>query len=193
MDSTLFEINKHKININNLSNQLNNTFDINQEIFINNEIKNETEILNSLLILKQNSMVNPMINPVLPNIINFNNNNNFVIPLANPNNMNMNNNLPHMQQPQLILENNQKNNNESSIKSTYLVFSSNGGNIPVNCRFDEKFSNVIQRYKIKAKTQDIPEKFIFCTNVISPDITVAKIGVKHGDRIIVHREGDVKG
>ena len=107
--------------------------------------------------------------------------------------MNMNNNLPHMQQPQLILENNQKNNNESSIKSTYLVFSSNGGNIPVNCRFDEKFSNVIQRYKIKAKTQDIPEKFIFCTNVISPDITVAKIGVKHGDRIIVHREGDVKG
>ena len=53
MDSTLFEINKHKININNLSNQLNNTFDINQEIFINNGIKNETEILNSFLILKK--------------------------------------------------------------------------------------------------------------------------------------------
>ena len=134
-------------------------------------------------------MMNPMINPVIPNI----NNNNFVIPLANPNNMNMNNNLPHMQQPQLILENNQKNNNESNIKYISLVFSSNGGNIPVKCRFDEKFSNVIQRYKIKAKTQDIPEKFIFCTNVISPDITVAKIGVKHGDRIFVLREGDLKG
>ena len=90
MDSTLFEINKHKININNLSNQLNNTFDINQEIFINNQIKIETEILNSLLILKQNSMMNPMINPVIPNI-----NNNF-IPLLNPDNMN--NNLFQMQQ-----------------------------------------------------------------------------------------------
>ena len=99
MDSTLFEINKHKININNLSNQLNNTFDINQEIFINNQIKIETEILNSLLILKQNSMMNPMINPVIPNI-----NNNF-IPLLNPDNMN--NNLFQMQQ-QLILENEPK-------------------------------------------------------------------------------------
>ena len=84
MDSTLFEINKHKININNLSNQLNNTFDINQEIFINNQIKIETEILNSLLISKKNSMMNPMINPVIPNI-----NNNF-IPLLNPDNMNNN-------------------------------------------------------------------------------------------------------
>ena len=50
MDYALLEINQHKINISNLSNQLINTFEINQEIFINNEIKKETEILYSLLL-----------------------------------------------------------------------------------------------------------------------------------------------
>ena len=54
MDYTLFEINKHKMNICNLSNKLSNTFDINQEILINNEIKKETETIQSLLNIKQN-------------------------------------------------------------------------------------------------------------------------------------------
>ena len=159
-----------------------NTFDINQEIFINNQIKIETEILNSLLILKQNSMMNPMINPTFQNI---NNNNNF-IPLLNPNNMN--NNLLQMQQQQLIQENEPKNNNnnENNFKGISLVFSSDNGYISVNCGLEDKFSEVIQRYKIKANSQDISEKFIFNARVISPDITVKKIGLKNGDLIIVY-------
>ena len=133
-------------------------------------------------------MMNPMINHALPNI----NNNNF-IPLLNPDNMN--NNLFQMQQ-QLILENEPKNNNnnENNFKWISLVFSiDNGRNIPVDCRFEEKFSEVIQRYKIKANSQDISEKFTFNTRVISPDITVKKIGLKNGDQIIVYRVRNLPG
>ena len=75
MNYTLEEINKHKNKINYLSNELINTFDINEEIMINNEIKNETECLLSLLNIKKNE------------IFNLNNNNN------SNNNFNMNNNF----------------------------------------------------------------------------------------------------
>ena len=64
MNYTLEEIKKYKIKINDLSNKLINTLDINEEIMINNEIKKETEFLLSLLNIKKNE------------IINFNNNNN---------------------------------------------------------------------------------------------------------------------
>ena len=60
MDYTLIEINKHKNYISNLSNQLLNTLNINDEISLNNEIKKETEILISLLNVKKNSMMNPI-------------------------------------------------------------------------------------------------------------------------------------
>ena len=39
MNNTLFEINKHKLNILSLSNKLINTNNINDEIFISNELK----------------------------------------------------------------------------------------------------------------------------------------------------------
>ena len=65
MNYTLEEIKKHKITINNLSNKLINTFDINEEIMINNEIKKETEFLQSLLNIKnQQNMPLPM-NPMI--------------------------------------------------------------------------------------------------------------------------------
>ena len=38
-----------------------NTLDINEEISINNEIKKETEILISLLNIKKNSLMNPIL------------------------------------------------------------------------------------------------------------------------------------
>ena len=44
MDYTLFEINKHKININTFSNKLMNTFNINEEIAINKEIVPEISL-----------------------------------------------------------------------------------------------------------------------------------------------------
>ena len=93
MDYTLFDINKHKNNISTLSTQLNNTFDISQEIIINNEIKKETEILNSLLTIKQNTLANP---------INQNNNNNFAFQMFNQNIMNNNFNQNHPQMMKIL-------------------------------------------------------------------------------------------
>jgi len=78
MDYTLNEINKHKNNINFLSNQLLNTYIIDEEISLNNEIKKETEILITLLNIKKNSMMNQVFQ---------NNNMNFFNPMINPNNM----------------------------------------------------------------------------------------------------------
>ena len=71
MNYTLEEIKRHKIKINDLSNKLINTFDINEEIMINNEIKKETEFLLSLLNIKQNEII------TFNNNMNFNMNNNF--------------------------------------------------------------------------------------------------------------------
>ena len=75
MNYTLEEIKKHKIKINDLSNKLINTFDINEEIMINNEIKKETEFLLSLLNIKQNEIIT--FNNNINNNMNFNMNNNF--------------------------------------------------------------------------------------------------------------------
>ena len=75
MNYTLEEIKRHKIKINDLSNKLINTFDINEEIMINNEIKKETEFLLSLLNIKQNEIIT--FNNNINNNMNFNMNNNF--------------------------------------------------------------------------------------------------------------------
>ena len=74
MNYTLEEIKRHKIKINDLSNKLINTFDINEEIMINNEIKKETEFLLSLLNIKQNEIIT--FNKNINNNMNFNMNNN---------------------------------------------------------------------------------------------------------------------
>ena len=75
MNYTLEEIKRHKIKINDLSNKLINTFDINEEIMINNEIKKETEFLLSLLNIKQNEIIT--FNNNINNNMNFYMNNNF--------------------------------------------------------------------------------------------------------------------
>ncbi len=93
MENTLFEINKHKYSILSLSNQLINTFDINQEISINNELKKETEFLLSLLNIKYNEIMNQMA---------MNNNMNFINPLMNLNFINNNNQLQQMLQQQIM-------------------------------------------------------------------------------------------
>ena len=62
---TQIEINKHKTNIINLAMKLCNTFIINEEIFINNEIKKETEILQSLLNIKNQQNMPLPINPMI--------------------------------------------------------------------------------------------------------------------------------
>ena len=86
---TLIEIKKHKANIQNLSNKLINTVDINEEISVNNEIKKETELLLSLLNIKKNELLQ-------------NNNMNFPSLIFNCNIMNQNQFGQQMIQQQML-------------------------------------------------------------------------------------------
>ena len=101
-NATEDEIKKHKDKLNDLTNKLNNTHNIDEEYSINNEIRNETEILTSLFIKKRNELNQN--NNMGKN--DMNNNNNFLNPPFNQNNMNiinndMNNNIMNCNQMQL--------------------------------------------------------------------------------------------
>ena len=93
MDYTLSEIVKHKSTIMNLSNQLINTYDVNQEISKNEELIKEAQFLLSLLNIKKNFLFGQ----------NFQNNNmnNIFNPMQN-NQMNMFNNINNNQFPQMM-------------------------------------------------------------------------------------------
>ena len=76
MDYTLSEIVKHKSTIMNLSNQLINTYDVNQEITLNEELIKQAQFLLKLLNIKknlifdqnfQNNNMNNIFNPMQNN------------------------------------------------------------------------------------------------------------------------------
>ena len=175
MDYTFTEINKHKIKINTLSNQLINTVDINEEILISNEIKKEAEILLTLLNMKMIQMANQI------SLCNkMNNNINFVNPMINQNMMNMNmNQFQPIPTIDVIFKYRDKN----------FIYKS----VTINCRFDEKIDNVIQRYKIKSNNFDINEKFICNASVINPNLTVAECGLNNLSVIQIIKQEDVQG
>ena len=186
MDYALLEINQHKINISNLSNQLINTFEINQEIFINNEIKKETEILYSLLFKKKNAIMNPMFQ-------NINNNNNFFVPNCDINNMN--NNLLQMNQQQLMYENKtQLINNEKGNKEKYIniVFQRRNKYFPETCEINEMFSTVAQRFKNKIGENENLE-FIYNAVKINENLKINELGLRNNDKILVNSINDIVG
>ena len=108
--------------------------------------------------------------------------------MFNQNIMNNNFNQNHPQMMQNIeLENNQNH--------FYLIFVKNNISVPIPCRLEEKFSDVIARYKNKTNSQDNNEIFIFNSRVISPDVKVNKIDTRllKGDKIIVTSTGLLRG
>ena len=163
MDYTLLQIVNQKNKIYELSNKLNNSFDINEEILIGNEIKNETEFLISLLNIKKNELnqqnyINnnlnvQMFNPINYNPNNFNNN--------NLNNNNFNNNIhqlaQQMVQQQMLFQQPIKNfnplksfeNNEPVINVKFIQ-KHIGGVVLIQCNPNEKISDVIEKYREKS-------------------------------------------
>ena len=191
MDYTLLQIVNQKNKIYELSNKLNNSFDINEEILIGNEIKNETEFLLSLLNNKKNELnqqnyINnnlnvQMFNPINYNANNFNNN--------NLNNNNFNNNNIHqlaqqMVQQQMLFQQPIKNfnplksfeNNEPVINVKFIQ-KHIGGVVLIQCNPNEKISDVIEKYR--EKSGDYHENdFIFNTekmNNLSCTLSQCKI------------------
>ena len=187
MDFTLIEINKHKNNISNLSTRLLNTFDINEEISINNEIKKETEILDSLLNIKMNS-IKAQNQQMMQ----------FQIQQQMQAQQNMFNQLQNMQNNPL--NNNFPNQIEQSKKSITVIFRTakqdkdgNPINPKIQCSFDEKVSKVIERYRMQANELGTEIKFIFNAMPLNHSLTVAEAGLSDDSNIFAINTENVRG
>ena len=187
MDFTLIEINKHKNNISNLSTRLLNTFDINEEISINNEIKKETEILDSLLNIKMNSIMTQ--NQQMMQ---------FQIQQQIQAQQNMFNQMQNMQNNPL--NNNLPNQIEESKKYITLIFRTgkkdkDGNPIDpmIQCTLDEKVSKIIERYRMKANDVETNKKFIFNAIALNHSLTVAEAGLSDNSNIFVMNTKSVRG
>ena len=186
MNYTLEEIKRHKIKINDLSNKLINTFDINEEIMINNEIKKETEFLLSLLNIKQNEIIT--FNNNINNNMNFNMNNNFSQQMnqqfqflnAQRQMMNILNGVPNNEQHQI---------NQETFKSVkFLLINQDEqitGDMVVFFMFNDKVSVIIEKYRNLALDNE-PKKFIFNGRELNGDLTAAESGIYNNAEILVY-------
>ena len=178
MDYTLAEIVNHKTNILNLSNNLFNTADINQEITLNEELIKQAQFLLKLLNIKknlifgqnfQNNNMNNIFNPMQNNPMNmFNNiNNNLFQQMMNQNIMNQ----PQVPQRQEIC----------------LKFDSKGRKLVVPCFTDEKISEVIKRYENRANIDSNIDhfKYIYNGRPLDPNKIVGESEVLNCSDIIV--------
>jgi hypothetical protein len=191
MDYTLSEIVKHKSTIMNLSNQLINTYDVNQEISINEELIKEAQFLLSLLNIKknflfgqnfQNNNMNNIFNPMQNNQMNmFNNinNNQFqqMMPIQSMQNIFNNNNMNDIQEPKkeeiiLLFE---KQSDRRSI-------------ITIHCTPDDKLSFVFNRcvQKINSRSNRNDLKFIHNNSALNPSESVKEAGLINFSKILVY-------
>ena len=199
MENTLYEINKHKLNIVSLSNKLFSTININEEIFINNELKKEVEFLSSLLNIKNNAMMNQMamnnFNPMMNQNYAINNNN--LQQLMQQQLMQMQQMMQQQQMQQEMLMNQQNENiqKEKEISTSISVIFRNGrdNNCIVQCRFNEIISDVIGRYRNMASDFSDTEKFIFNAKALNPGITVAEAGLDNNSNIFVVETKGIRG
>ena len=189
MDYTLAEIVNHKTNILNLSNNLFNTADINQEITLNEELIKQAQFLLKLLNIKKNLIFGQ----------NFQNNNmnNIFNPMQN-NQMNMFNNINNNQFPQMMpiqsMQNIFNNNNMNDIQEPkkeeiILLFEkySDGSIITIHCTPDDKLSFVFNRYiqKINFSGNQEDLKFIYSNSVLNPSESVKEAGLRNNMKILV--------
>ena len=197
MDYTLSEIVKHKSTIMNLSNQLINTYDVNQEISINEELIKEAQFLLSLLNIKKNFLFGQ----------NFQNNNmnNIFNPMQN-NQMNMFNNINNNQFPQMMpiqsMQNIFNNNNMNDIQEPkkeeiLLLFEkqSDRSIITIHCTPDDKLSFVFNRclQKINSRSNRNDLKFIHNNSALNPSESVKEAGLRNNMKILVYDTGGVIG
>ena len=165
MDYTLSEIVNHKNTIMNLSNQLINVYDINQEISINEELIKEAQFLLSLLNIKKNLIFNQ----------NFQNIFQQMMPIKLINNNNNNNNfINNVQEPK---------------KEIYsLIFKdSSGKSIVMQCLPDDKLSSVFNKFEAKIGFSDGENYFKYVCNdcVLNPFESVKEANLRNCSKIVV--------
>ena len=174
MDYTLAEIVNHKTNILNLSNNLFNTADINQEITLNEELIKQAQFLLKLLNIKKNFLFGQ----------NFQNNNmnNIFNPMQN-NQMNMFNNINNQFQ-QMMNQNIMNEPRDLKRKEIGLRFErpDEENSIYVLCFTDEKISEVINKYKNMAR---IKLQFLYNAKELNPNKTVEESGLMNNSIVQV--------
>ena len=184
------EINMHKTKLFNFINSLINTQLITEELFFYNEIMKVCQFLNSLLNIKQNTLINQN------NFININN------PMLFQPNMEMNNIQPNMNMNQLqkneqqIYSNFDKDNNTKSNKIINISFyDCYSGMTVVQCPKNEKICDLIEKYRKKAN--NYKDSFFLYNlrdlNKLGNFVTVDDVELKNGSTIQVLRKHELMG
>ena len=170
-----------------LFNKAFNTQLINKEIFFNNEIKKESECLISLLNQKQQNLLGPMNNNMNFNPLMFQPN-----PMINP--LLMNVDQIQMGQQQIMQNDlNFNNNDDGKIMSVVFHRDIDGNKFTIQCKHNEKISELINKYREKAGDYNDNsflyngQNLIFCLNK-----TVSEIGIGHTEKITVCKVGALK-
>ena len=177
------ELNAHKNQLLTLINNLINTQMINQEIILNNEIKKECEFINSLLNIKQKSLMQNNIQN-----INFNQNipqNNMIFGMINPQI-----NMMHFQNLNENEINNRVNNDEITVIFKNTI---SNENCVVDCKYSDKIAKIIEKYREKSNDYEENEKFIFNGRTLNPSLTVGQEKIVSKSIIKVIFLGNVKG
>ena len=194
---------------------LTNIINMNNQM-MNNQMMNNNMMNNNMndQMMNNNMMNNNMNNPMMSNMNNMNNMQNQMMMNNMQNQMMMNNMQIPMNQMasngmnimnQNLFNNNQSqgNNNQPQQSNGFLTVNfrdsgndnnqnTEGYSIAIQCKPDEKVSDIIQRYRTKANFYD-EAKFVFNAKNLAPSLTVAEAGISHSSKIFVVRTKHVKG
>ena len=138
--------------------------------------EDKTGISKKVLNIKKNALIN---NQMFMNNNNMNTFNSMI-----KQNTNTNFNLPEQQQ---TIKGKEINN---FIK---VVFDDRSQKTIVNCQLNEKISDIIDKFRKKVNLSDNGETFIFNTQPLNPNLTVAKVGLAEWSMIYVIRNNGIRG
>ena len=65
--------------------------------------------------------------------------------------------------------------------------------VSVECRFEDKISEIIERYRNLSSNNDETNKFIFNAKALNPSLTVAEAGLNNNSNIFVVETNGIRG
>ena len=176
------KINKEKTNL------INDSLNMMNQICMNS--MNNSQIMENQININQRNMMDMDINPGYMNN------------MMNMMNMNMhqdNNNFDIEQMMQKMnMQSNDQISDEEKISDNYnggieVNFRNQSISLKIQCKPDEKVSDIIQRYRDKSGDNEPTKKFIFNAKALNPYLTVAEAGLANNFNIFVVSTKGIKG
>ena len=99
-------------------------------------------------------------------------------------------------QSQNHVENNNEDNNQDNISVAFKVNGNTGATsapLMIQCRADEKVSDIIERYRTKSGDRDPTKNFIFNAKYLVPTMSVGEAGISNNAIIFVAATKGIKG